>query len=839
MHAVVRLIYRYITKNKGRTLFIGFSIIVSAAMIFFLQLYLRDSSIDREIRYNNAKGGKLTCKVWTKDNQYMENIKDVDIVKNISYCLPIANQFNINHEQEKFALIGFEDNIEELLNLKLAEGRYPENNNEISLEKRILDSMVSPPKIGEKIKISDDKSGIELEYTLTGTFDFIYELDESKEVAIAYIKLDEAKNFLTEYMGKKEREMLYECLIETDNKVTREELDEKLGHSRAVIDAGRWFIANSIYTENKSNEITIIIISVIIVMSAILTLYNVFNSSIALKSSEYGMLRAVGMSDKELRATVVGEGVIIGFVFVAIGMLVGKIGYSLITNLLNIKYLNYGIAAIPVKEIILTYVFCIVGIILSVYESSRKVLQQTAIEQIRGNEYLGIDKLKRNNEREIGTKPKSFILDLAKCNIKRNRKTFKITVVSISMSIVFLLATFYMFTNLTEKKEEHNDFIIRSCQESQENQIKEDLIQEIKNIEGVQSVLSEGTLYQSIDLCENNKVLGKNGVEYIEKELSFSSLDNADEYRNKGYYYLPVMISECNMDIIENLKSIVVGGTIDDKEIQEEPTCILVQNINEEGVSNYKVGDKIKLGNRICILKDGIWDFPSEVELTISAILDEEKYNSSNSMINTVVIVSDKSGGKYLNKEGYYKLYDEKNVNIKLEDESYKDEITLKLNEIVNKDKSLELITKNDLIEKDKVRTANIGMTLYSLVVALAICSILNLFSIMSINMVLRKKEFAMFRAVGMSDKEIKRLILAESILYGGEGLKFGIGVGSMFLLILYFYMSSNIGMVCIYPFKMVIAIIIGTLLISLGAAANSWRIVLKEDIISSIRSVE
>lgn len=95
-----------------------------------------------------------------------------------------------------------------------------------------------------------------------------------------------------------------------------------------------------------------------------------------------------------------------------------------------------------------------------------------------------------------------------------------------------------------------------------------------------------------------------------------------------------------------------------------------------------------------------------------------------------------------------------------------------------------------------------------------------------------------MFRAIGMSNKEIKKLILIESIQYGVRGLKFGIIIGTILIGILYIAIRGA-GIDSSYPFKEVIVIIASTLLVCLGAGANPWRIVLKDDIISSIRATE
>lgn len=218
MYALGRLIYRYTTKNKGRTLFLGFSIIVSAAMIFFMQIFASDMSIDKEIRYNNLKGGKYTCSVYTKNEQYKEYAKDIDIVKNISCCLTTENYFTLNQQKDgKAELVGFEDNVDELMSFKLVDGIYPRNNNEIALDKFMLEDIENPPKVGDKIKLYRDTLDLELEYTLTGIFEHTNINDSNKGIFIAYVTLEDAKNFLKEHNGKKDGEILYEFLIETPN----------------------------------------------------------------------------------------------------------------------------------------------------------------------------------------------------------------------------------------------------------------------------------------------------------------------------------------------------------------------------------------------------------------------------------------------------------------------------------------------------------------------------------------------------------------------------------------------------------------------------------------------
>ena len=397
---------------------------------------------------------------------------------------------------------------------------------------------------------------------------------------------------------------------------------------------------------------------------------------------------------------------------------------------------------------------------------------------------------------------------------------------------------------MTKSIKKYNQTTIKSIEVLQENQIKKEFIEEIKNIEGVKSVFSEGFIPQLASLIGDKDKMDKNGLEYIKSAYSYWKVSNLESYIENESYYLHVSISERNMESIETLEPIVEEGAIDDREIQEEPICILVQNYNKEKVTRYKVGDKIKIASNMNMVPKGLEVTKGEIELTVSAILDEDKYGEVNPgfslipQINMIVIVSDGVGEKYLKNDGYSKRYSYKNLNIELEDSSYYETVKMKLSDVVKKDRKLELIDKKKLIEEDTQGMMLAIVLTYSLPVILTICSILNLFSIMSMNTILRKKEFAMFRAIGMSNKEIKKLILIESIQYGVRGLKFGIIIGTILIGILYIAIRGA-GIDSSYPFKEVIVIIASTLLVCLGAGANSWRIVLKDDIISSIRATE
>ena len=191
--------------------------------------------------------------------------------------------------------------------------------------------------------------------------------------------------------------------------------------------------------------------------------------------------------------------------------------------------------------------------------------------------------------------------------------------------------------------------------------------------------------------------------------------------------------------------------------MEKEPVCILVQNLQYNNHTRFKVGDKIKINKAVTTIdEEKRQDDQNDAILTIGDILKNENYIQSDGSICTELIVSDKAYKKNFNNG--VKVFN-RNIKINLNKDNEYDEILKNVKETVKGDQDLKVKGyKEELVEK-KANRIKIAMIFYKFSIITAIASIANIFGVMVMNITLRKKEFAMLRAIGMNRVEVKRII--------------------------------------------------------------------------------
>ena len=84
-----------------------------------------------------------------------------------------------------------------------------------------------------------------------------------------------------------------------------------------------------------------------------------------------------------------------------------------------------------------------------------------------------------------------------------------------------------------------------------------------------------------------------------------------------------------------------------------------------------------------------------------------------------------------------------------------------------------------------------ISIFLYGFIAVISIIGITNVFNTITTNMALRNKEFAVLKSIGMTDKEFKKMIYYESLLYGTKSLLIGLPIGGILSYWIYKVMSD------------------------------------------------
>ena len=729
--------------------------------------------------------------------------------------------------------------------LQLVEGRMPENNNEIIISEYIEKNGGVKYKVGDKITLDISKrisEGYELnqnnpynnpkdseedeymeehlekmytkEFTIVGIIErpnmeiedysapgytIITVLDEIGDNINISVKYDNIRNT---YKNTEE--------IVKGKDISYHNNSELL----------RW---SGVAREEDTMEVLygmVGIVIVIIIVSSVFVIRNSFAISITEKMKQYGMLASIGATKKQIKKNVLFEGFILGLIGIPIGILCGMLAtYILlkITTLLLGTELLGGLKLIfsmPIEAIIISILLGGITIFLSSITSARRAAKISPIEAIRSNEDIKI-KSKKLKTPKIIKKVFGIGGEIAYKNLKRNKKKYRTTVISlvVSITIFISLTTFMQYTfgmsNLYYKEMNYNAFIgiyyDKNIDEIFENNKK--TYEQYIQILGKYNIKEYGIIrYANVD-SDIDKYITEDYEQYAGTEDEKYKID----IKSMGEYAYKEFIEQ-------------IGGKYEDYEnkIIYCNNSYLKRNQGKD-MFNFKEGDKIKITTSNGITK----------ELEIAKITEEKsEYLSEYSNFGDF-IVCDKmldeigeyyTGGMYINAENPDQVYEELQKNYDELEEKYYD---------------LEIINYKENAEENNRIVLLISIFLYGFITIITLIGVTNIFNTITTNMKLRSKEFAMLKSIGMTKKEFNKMIRLESIFYGLKSLIIGILLGTGISFAIYKIVISSEateGIKFIFPTTPIIISIVFIMIIVGIIMKYSLNKINKQNIIETIR---
>lgn len=573
----------------------------------------------------------------------------------------------------------------------------------------------------------------------------------------------------------------------------------------------------------------------IVLVSSVFVIRNGFAISITERLKQYGMLSSIGATKKQIKKSVYFEGFILGIIGIPLGILSGIFAIYILVNVVNYilkdyvssgTLLTYGISW---TAIVVSIIVSIVTIWLSCRRSAKKASKITPIEAIRSSEDVKL-KAKKIKCPKIITKIFKTGGEIAYKNLKRSKKKYRTTVISIIVSVVIFIAissfiqygfkmssayyteknyNYVVYTYTTASPEDTEEFA-----KEQEKSLK--MLTDISNLPDVGDVSINKTNTFEMNMDEKHKAelteYGKNiKARYSESNSNQEQIDNVN------------IISLSKNAYDAYLKKI--GG---DYETYKDGAILIDNNINLD-----EKGKKIQGSMYTWKKGDTVTGKINDKEYNIKIVAKtEERPNGVENLYNTnaYFIVSE----DFINKTGYISatLCAQSNDADKLdaEVEQYK------------KDNNLTDSNLNSFNLEESVRAENavvlvISIFLYGFIGVITLIGITNIFNTITTNMNLRKKEFAMLKSIGMTKKEFNRMIRLESIFYGVKSLVIGIPIGLALSYGMYNVFKNSMEMDYVLPYKAIavavifVAVVIGIIM------KYSMSKINKQNIIETIRN--
>ncbi len=855
MNILKKITLRNLKLNKKRTIVTIIGIILSTALICAVagMVSSLQATLIENAKENNGNRHITIENVAKKDLKYFENNRHIDLMylmENIGYA-PLVG--STNPYKPYVYIVGYTAEAFENARIILVDGRLPENASEIIISESIIDNAEVDINIGDRISLDiGNRICSDGSLMMQNNPYFVYE-EGYNEIDDCHETLDYKYSKEYTVVGIMERLDYnieaynapgYTVITYTQNLISDsydvsllfkdpgyyEDFINTLANSNDLKDYSynlnadllRWQgVGLSGSNQNMLYTVAAVVI-VIIILTSVFVIRNSFNISITEKTKQYGMLASIGATSKQIKKNVLYEGFILGLIGIPIGILCGIFADFILCYVINILMPDFiqdtkFIFSIPLLPVLLSALLAIITIYLSVISAARKSSKISPIEAIRNNNELKINSKKLKTPKII---QKVFGIggEIAYKNLKRSRKKYRTTVISLVVSIsVFISLSSLLNYGFGVASQYYKD-IAYNMQVS--------VYPKATNAENVTDDMIKETYDEILDLDNIDKyslhrrvLLEIDMKKYMTDEGFFNYYgEEKNKYTDDTSSYIE-LIALSDAEYKRYVTSL--GGNINDYQnggiIIDEFSYYSNDHYEHYNIYNFRAGDTLT-----GILENGnTYQIPIIKRTDIRPMGLEGNYSSSG-----YLVISDTQMDNldftyeslYLYTSDTSKLESEINDYLKNTDYEY---YLYNVEQEVNAQKSMLLL---------------IAIFLYGFIIVISLIGITNIFNTITTNMNLRSKEFAMLKSIGMTSREFNRMIHLESIFYGTKSLLIGIPLGLIGSYAIYkaFEVGNDLGYM--FPWQAIlISIVVVFLLISLIMHISVKKIN-KQNIIDTIR---
>ncbi len=794
-------------KNRTRTIVTIIGVVLSSLMITGVTTF-GVSLLDYMARGAMEKYGDWNVAFLDSDPSFVkeqlkdEEAKDTVVFENIGYSRIYKGQ---NPQRPYFFIAGFSEEAFAKLRTTLLSGRLPENDGEILISGKAAVDDSASYKLGDTLSLavgSRIREGRRL--TQADAFDpenEVFSPEEEKTYTI--VGICRTPVFETEASPG------YTLITRNSGEVSQNSLFVTLKNPRKVysyverVKGGRTCIFNYevLRFMGQSKDpgdkvfMTLLysfggIVLMIIMVGSVFLIYNSFSISLNERIREIGVLASVGATSKQLRNSVLFEGFCIGVLGIPVGVLAGLGGIGLVLSVVSEKFraILYSKVALDMKisgfAVGLAVAVSMVTILISAYIPARRAVNLPVMECIRQTNEIkteaGSMRISRRKQRIFGLEG-----TLALKNFRRNRKRYRSIVLSLVLSIVLFVATNALIDIMQQTAGDFktvSDYDVGFGTQDMGDEELIRLFDKMKKVSGVtEQSLREvisciGTMEASSLSDAYWDAYGERSLEetvslplevhffddeFYQKMVQSYGLP-ADEYTGQSGKMIAVAKMKNDSD--------EARGPKDLEDMFRKPLAELVITPKMEGVQE---GGEV---SQIATVKE-----PGQnVSVTVAEVVPPDipplyESREEEELPYTLEILAPWSAKERLAPDGPTTLVKVKGMCFLSDNPS---QTTAELGKIIQEEgitASYLLLNSKEAFEQFRNYIFIANVFAYTFIAIISLIAVANVFNTISTNIRLRKRELAMLRSVGMSDKDFNKMMGFECAFYGMKALMLGI----------------------------------------------------------------
>lgn len=524
------------------------------------------------------------------------------------------------------------------------------------------------------------------------------------------------------------------------------------------------------------------IVVFIIMLGSIFLIYNSFNISLNERTHQFGILSSVGATPKQLRNSVLFEGLCIGAVGIPIGVLVGIGSTELVISVVAKNFGNVMYSEVPltltvsVPAIIAAAVVSLVTILISAYIPARKASNTPVMECIRQTNEVKVEvgavKTSKLAQRLYGLEG-----TLALKNFKRNKKRYRSIVLSLILSIVLFVSTSAFVTDLKQvsvQAKSVTNYDIGFGTQDMDNSKMIQLYDKLKTADGItessyQIVMKYSCTVQADELSDDywTSTGSQSSNETVNLPMKIQFLDNktylkmindlglpAAEYTGQNAKLIAVAKMEDNssqVDSVSQLKDLFTNSSL---------------NVT---VTPETSGESTAYGKNANITCVEIMppDTPPMTETS-----EQQPY--------FLQVMAPYSSIEMLAPSDTSSDIMVKGMTFQSKDPAQSAAEIKMMIQGAGLTTSYIILNTSEMLEENQNYIFIANVFAYTFIIMISLIAVANVFNTISTNIKLRRRELAMLRSVGMSDRSFNKMMRFECAFYGMRALLFGLPIAAV-----------------------------------------------------------
>ncbi|MDE6519157.1 MAG: ABC transporter permease [Ruminococcus sp.] len=720
-----RLTMRSLKCGKMRNVFIIITVALSAALISGLAGFYAayDKNEEREL----ATQPQVVYRDISKEQ--IENLKSDDRTEDM-VLYKTGNSMEVENYMIRASYYSEDGAIIKSAHSQIIEGRYPEKINEAAVSKAYMKKIGKNPAIGEEFSVTWLEGNTET-YTVTGLTDV-----ESESSFVIMLSEEYAEN------GTELKDIDYTAVLRITN---AEKMDAQTFLSEIRSMGEQYGIPRHQIRENSSftirisnittNEmLAVFVISTAILFVSVFVIYSIFYISVTGRIRQFGQLRTIGMTSKQIKKSVRYEGIFLSTAGIFIGLLIGTaIAYFLAPK--GFYFPN------TLKVCAITIIANTLTVMFSVNKPAKIAAAASPIEAAKMNDNGGAANYKKNAKRKLTP------FGLAIISTDSNRKKSAMTAISLGIGgVLFITGGTLLASYNREEYSRQDEFALG------------DYILDISS-NAVQTAEHGATDIQLIKPFSKKLINDIAALEGVEKVTCLERFNVTFEYNNYQSDSSVMPFDRDSTNILEQYRN--GNEAFDyDRMVQNKEIIISNNNVAQEIYGwKFEIGDKVKFrwydGN----------DYHEDYFTVAGSV--EKIYKSQDERaklldLNYGWFFIPKELLKAMVPEGY-----DFSDGLIISVEDYKTDTVVKefLEKCADESPHLSMKKFTDYFKQNEKNYASLQYMIWGLSAFIIGFALINLINTLVSNTMARKHEFAMLCSIGMSGGQLKKMIIGEGLI--------------------------------------------------------------------------